>query len=142
MKFYAFIAFIASLCTTSAFSFGDNRVDFNITFSEVVTIGEGCDEVFEIKEYAAKYFLVGPTYRTLVNNFQTPSEEGFFHSINFMSNYGYNRDYVFDKDVIGTDGEYHVKAEGFVDYQVTYAEFVVSRKDDACVAKATLSGFN
>ena len=118
------------------------RADFEINFGEIVQDGEGCEGVFEYTEYSSKYFLVGPSHRTLVNNFRTASEEGFFHSVSFFSNFGYNNDYIFEKEIVFEGDTYNVRAEGFVDYKVTYAEFDVTRADESCSAHAVLSGFN
>jgi hypothetical protein len=136
---------IAALCTmfaSSAFAFGRYKVEFDGDFTDVVSSGPECDGVFSETEYHTQFHLVGPTRRTLVSNFRNANDAGLFHAQNFVSLFGYNGDFLYEKTVRNGDEIYNVTAEGFVDQNVVYIEFNVEREDVACTATATYAGFN
>lgn len=119
-----------------------DRADFEGEFSSVVSSAPDCDNVFAETNYNGLFQLTGPTRRTLVSNFKNQNREGFFHNQTFVSLFGYNNDFLYEKTITDGTGTYEVRAEGFVDYSVVYIEFLVKRTDIACTATATYSGFN
>ena len=120
----------------------NDRSEFDGEFSSVVSSSPDCDAVFAQKSYHGLFQLTGPTRRTLVSNFKNDNNEGFFHSQIFVSLFGYNNDFLYQKTITNDNGIYDVRAEGFVDFRVVYIEFVVKRTDVDCTATATYYGFN
>lgn len=120
----------------------NDRAEFKGEFSSVVSSSGDCDSVFSEAKYDGLFQLTGPTRRTLVSNFKNENKEGFFHNQTFVSLFGYNNDFFYEKTITNGTGTYDVRAEGFVDYRVVYIEFIVRRTDVACSATATYAGFN
>lgn len=120
----------------------NDRVDFAGEFSSIVTTSSDCDDIFSETDYFGVFQLTGPTRRTLVSNFKHANRTGFFHNQTFVSLFGYNNDFLYEKAIVNSVGKYEVRAEGFVDYSVVYIEFTVKRMDIDCIATATYSGFN
>jgi hypothetical protein len=133
---------IGSLMAMSAPALAYDRADFDGEFSSVLSSSPDCDDIFAEVSYHGLFQLTGPTRKTLVSNFRNESGAGFFHSQTFVSLFGYNNDFLYDKMITNAKGTYEVRAEGFVDYNVVYIEFEVTRIDVACTAKATYAGFN
>ena len=128
------------LATVSASA--NDRADFEGEFSSVVSSSADCDSIFAEANYYGVFQLTGPTRRTLVSNFKNVNREGFFHNQTFVSLFGYNNDFLYEKTISKDNGTYEIRAEGFVDYSVVYIEFLVKRTDVECTATATYSGFN
>jgi len=122
--------------------FSNDRAEFDGEFSSIISSGIGCDDIFAESNYHGLFMLTGPTRRTLVSNFQNESKSGFFHNQTFVSLFGYNNDFAYEKSIENANGHYEVRAEGFVDYRIVYIEFEVKRIDVECTARATYSGFN
>ena len=115
--------------------------EFEGRFEQVRT-DRGCESVFDQLSYQIKFFLVGPNYRTIVMNLSREERDGFFQGINFVSNFGYDNDYVFEKTLASTEGDYKVKISGFVTKDVTLSSFEVDHVESGCKATAELSGFS
>lgn len=132
----------ALFSTLPAEVLANDRADFAGEFSSIVTTSSDCDEIFSETDYFGMFQLTGPTRRTLVSNFKNSNRTGFFHNQTFVSLFGYNNDFLYEKSIVSGAGKYEVRAEGFVDYSVVYIEFTVKRTDADCIATATYSGFN
>ena len=141
-KTFPVLLAVGFLISMSAPAIAYDRADFDGEFSSVISSSPDCDDIFAEVSYHGLFQLTGPTRKTLVSNFRNESGSGFFHSQIFVSLFGYNNDFLYDKTITNANGTYEVKAEGFVDYNVVYIEFEVTRMDVECTAKATYSGFN
>jgi len=142
MRLFLMISVLILALSESSAALAQDRADFEASFGEISINGEGCDEIFAVQNYYAKYFLVGPTGRTLVNNLTSANNEAFFDGMTFVTNYGYDNDYIFEKTFEKSGDTYELRAEGFVTVNVSYGEYLVSKNDGECTAYAVLSGFN
>jgi len=143
-RYISFLVIIMgiALSTMSPVAISNDRADFNGEFSSVISSSPDCEGIFAETDYHGLFQLTGPTRRTLVSSFKNKSKTGFFHNQIFVSLFGYNNDFLYEKTIENNTGRYEVRAEGFVNYSVVYIEFDVKRVDIECSAQAIYSGFN
>ena len=118
------------------------KVEFDGSFTDIVSSDPECDEVFAETSYHSQFHLVGANRRTLVSHFSHAGEAGFLHNQTFVSLFGYNGDFLYEKTVNTGDAVYNVTGEGFVDQNVVYIEMKAEHQDTACITTATYAGFN
>lgn len=123
-----------------------DRVDFDGEFSDINFSSSECEEIYLPREFTTKHFLVGPTNRTIVTYFENSQGEGIFHGLRFMSNFGYNNDFIYNMTVDRGNLSYKFHIEGFVDRNVVFMELITKLldidRDEICRSTATYSGFN
>lgn len=123
-----------------------NRAEFDGSWNEIVDDGHpDCLPVFAQSTYHSKHFLVGPTYRTIVTNF-SHEVDGFFSGMNFVSNFGYNNDFLYNKTTTVNGIKYHIEIYGIINTSLVLMDAEVSAFDaegiEICMTVAKFSGFN
>lgn len=123
-----------------------NRAEFDGSWNEIVDDGHpDCQSVFAQSNYHSKHFLVGPNYRTIVTNFSR-EEGGFFSGMSFVSNFGYNNDFLYDKVTTKNGVRYKIEIYGIINLSLVLMDAEVSALAEdgtaVCTSVAKFSGFN
>ena len=139
-------AVIALCALTFAGWTSDPRYSFAGTFGEVVSDPHAaCTNTFAQEEYQSVHSITGPTGRTVVSHFRN-GEGGFFDQTTFVSNLGFNNDFLYEKTLVRNDIRYTVTLEGILDraFVVIDAQVVAldAEGNQLCHATATYSGFD
>jgi len=110
-------------------AFSSHQIQFNGSFGEISFSGnEACRVVFSEIDYTTKHFLVGPTRRILVSQF-TGEENAFFHTQSFMGNYGYNSDFLDQKEITKHGFDFSLEVYGIVTNQFALIDVTASIED-------------
>jgi hypothetical protein len=119
---------------------------FTGAFADVASDGPDCDSVFATVEYDTRHFIIGPTGRTVVSHFLGEEGEGFFAGLTFVSNLGYNDDFLYRELVHVAGIAYEVEIYGLLADELVYMEAVVTRLGDegapVCSASAAYTGLS
>lgn len=137
---------IFALFTFVPQSQAQNRAEFDGSWNEIVDDGHpDCQPVFAQSTYHSKHFLIGPTYRTIVTNFSQEAD-GFFSGMNFVSNFGYNNDFLYEKIATKNGIRYQIEIYGIINLSLVLMDAEVKALaadgSEICVTTAKFSGFN
>jgi hypothetical protein len=142
---FVFASFLVATCIFANTDIVGHSTEYRGTFSEVVSTGGVCDEVFALAAYDTKHFRVGSNGYTSVLYFAKGEVVGFFSEMSITGRYGYDNQIYAEKELSRGDYTYHMVSEGMVDQQLLLVDLAVAVYDSktqmyVCETKARYFG--
>ncbi len=135
---------LGSLISTSAYAYVPKHVVFRGNFQTINFSSPECESLITKEEFRLTHTLTGASGRTSVLNFKGRSAS-FLHNQTLVGLFGYNNDFLDEKNFKLGALTYRIVAKGLVDHRFIVAQVKVTVIDPAlakvvCTADAEIYG--